>query len=625
MSLLNELKRRDVIRVASAYIVFCWLIVQVVETLFPVYGFSDQAIRNVILLMALGFFPTLILSWIFEFTMDGIKLQSAVDAEGVPTKHATKAFDRVIILILVAALSYFLFDKIFFDPERDEEELSAARQAAKVETLAVVAEQRARELARSLPNSIAVMLFENLSPDPEDAYFADGIHESIVNELARINDINVIARTSMQRYRDLDLPIDKIARELRVEKVMQGSVRYAGDRVRVSTQLIDPDNDLQIWAEQYDRDLDDIFAIQSEIAASIATELKAELLPTEQTMIQEVPTDSATAYAAYLKAMSLVRKGFRVATPPEHRVRIQNHLDEALQLDPDFALAHAWKARIYVASRLYDPITELEWPDFKRATEQKILTLANEALSRNPNSGMAHSVLADLYAHNWQGKEADAAATQALRLEPNNSEVLVRQATFATRRNQHEEAISLMRHAVELDPNSGRVLHELGYALHASKQFQQASEVLRRCLTLNPTEAICSVMLARSEFAQGNHDASLAALKLTESLLPNDAAPGIRGEIAWGYGLLGHPAEAMRAYEQVQLAAQSRYVDPAVWAWASMGIGEYDVALKLLRQAADNTDLIQDPYPTHFIRENSWSDPRLETAAFIEVRERLRL
>ena len=625
MSLLTELKRRDVIRVASAYSVLCWLIVQVVETLFRVYGFSDQAIRNIVLLMALGFFPTLILSWIFEFTMDGIKLQSAIAAEGVPTKHASKAFDRVIILILVAALSYFLLDKIVFDPARDEEKLSAARQAAKVETLAVMAEQRAHELALSLPNSIAVMLFENLSPDPEDAYFADGIHESIVNELARINDINVIARTSMQRYRNLDLPIDKIAQELRVEKIMQGSVRYAGDRVRVSTQLIDPDNDLQIWAEQYDRDLDDIFAIQSEIAASIATELKAELLPTEQATIQEVPTVSATAYAAYLKAMSLVRKGFRVAARPEQRAQIQNHLDEALQLDPNFALAQAWKARIYVASRLYDPITELEWPEFKHATEQKILTLAGEALGRNPNSGMAHSVLADLYAHNWQGKEAEAAAIQALKLEPNNSEVLVRQASFATHRDQHKEAVSLMRHAVQLDPNSGRVLHELGYALHASKEFQQASEVLRRCLTLNPTEAICSVMLARSEFAQGNHDASLAALKLTESLLPDDAAPGIRGEIAWGYGLLGYPAEAARAYEQVRVAAQTRYVDPAVWAWASMGIGEYDVALKLLRQAADNTDLIQDPYPTHFIRENSWSDPRLETAAFIKVRERLRL
>ena len=625
MSLLNELKRRDVIRVASAYIVFCWLIVQVVETLFPVYGLSDHAIRNVILLMALGFLPTMIISWVFEFTIDGIKLQSTLDAEGFPTKHATKTLDRIIILILVAALSYFLSDKFLLAPERDKEKLSAARKATKMETLAVVAEQRERELAKSLPNSIAVMLFENLSPDPEDAYFADGIHESIVNELARINDINVIARASMQRYRDMALPVDRVAQELRVEKVMLGSVRYAGDRVRVSTQLIDPDNDLQVWAEQYDRDLDDIFAIQSEIAASIATELKAELLPTEQAIIQEVPTDSATAYASYLKAMSLVRSGFRVATRPEQRMQIQNHLDEALQLDPGFALALAWKARIYVASRLYDPITELEWPDYKRATERKILSLANQALSHNPDSGMAYSVLADLYAHNWRGREAEAAAAQALRLEPNDSEVLVRQATFATHRDQHDVAIGLMRHAVKLDPNSARVIHELGYALHASKQFQQASEVLRRCLTLNPTAATCSVMLARSEFAQDNHEASFAALKLTESFLPDDAAPGIRGEIAWGYGLLGYPTEAASAYEQVRLAAQDRYVDPAVMAWASMGIGEYDVALKLLRQAADNTDLIQDPYPAHFIRENSWSDPRLETAEFIEVRQRLRL
>ena len=625
MSLLSELKRRDVIRVTSAYVVFCWLIIQVVETLFPVYGLSDHAIRNVILLLGIGFFVTLILSWFFEITAKGIRLQSALDAEDEPVKHVTETFDRVIILILIIALGYFLFDKFFFDPERDKEQLTTAVQAAKVETLAAAAEQRARETTQSLPNSIAVMLFDNLSPDPADAYFADGIHESIINELARVNNINVIARTSMQRYQDLDLPIGRVAKELRVEKVMQGSVRYAGERVRVSTQLIDPENNLQIWAVQYDRDLVDIFAIQSEIAASIATELKAKLLPAEQKMMQSVPTDSAAAYSAYLKAMSLVRKGFRVAARPEQRLQIQNHLDEALQLDPNFALAWAWKARVYVASRLYDPVSESEWPDFKRTMEQNILTLTYKALSRDPSSGLAYSVLADLYAHDWQNEEAEKAAAEALRLEPNNSEVLVRQATFATHRDKHTQAIKLMRHAVELDPNSGRVLHELGYALHASKEFQEAIEVLQRCLTLNPTEAICSVMLARSEFALGNHEASLAALKLTESLLPEDAAPGIRGEIAWGYGLLGYPAEASRAYEQVRVSAQRRYVDPAVWAWANMGIGEYDTALKLLQQVADNLDLIQDPYPTHFIRENSWSDPQLETAEFIDVREQLRL
>ncbi|MGA0265606.1 MAG: tetratricopeptide repeat protein [Lysobacterales bacterium] len=625
MSFFNELKRRDVIRVGSAYVVFSWLIVQVVETLFPVYGFSDEAIRNVILVLAIGFVPALLISWVFEVTPDGVRLQSVLDAQGIQPKPATKTFDRIIMLVLIVALAFFAFDKFFFDPERDRENLEAAREEAEVEVLAELAEERSRELAEILPNSVAVMLFDNQSPDPEDAYFADGIHESIVNELARISDINVIARTSMQRYRGTDWTIEQVAKELRVGTVMLGGVRYAGDRVRISAQLIDPRTELQIWAVQYDRDFVDIFAIQSDIAERIAQELKTELLPSEQAMIGQAPTKSAKAYSAYLKAMALVRAGFRVASRPERRTQIQNLLDEALFIDPDFALAMAWKARVYIASRLYDPVTELEWPEFKTEMEQRVVTFAQQALERDPRSGMAFSALADLYAHNWAGERAVEAAHEAVLLEPNNPEVLVREATFATHKDQHAEAIRLMRHAVELDPNSGRVLHELGYALHAAKRFTQASEVLRRCLDFNPEEAICSVMLARSEFALGNKQRALSALRLTESLLPEDAAPGIRGEISWGYGLLGYPDEARRAFARVEEAAKKRYVDPTTEAWARMGLGQYDLALELLREAADDLNLIQDPYPAHFIRENSWSDPMLETSDFIEVRERLRL
>jgi len=625
MSFINELRRRNTFRVASAYVVFSWLVIQIVETIFPIYDLSDEIIRNVILILAVGALPIVALSWIFELTPDGIKLQSDMDAQGIPAKTNSKTFDRSIILLLAIAIIYFLFDKFLLDPMRDQEQLVAAREQAEVETMAEMIGQRNRELSQSLPNSIAVMLFDNLSPNPEDEYFADGVHESIVNELARIDDINVIARTSMLRYKNRDLPIRDVATELRVGTMMQGSVRYAGNRVRVSAQLIEPNQNLQIWAAQFDRDLVDIFAIQSEIAESIANELKAELLPAERAILARAPTVSANAYAVFLRAMALVREGFRVAARPQQRLQIQNLLNEALQLDPEFALALAWKARILVASRLYDPVTESQWPQFKRETEASILALANKALDLDPNLAMAHSVLVNLYAHNWQGEQAETAAEAALKLEPNNSEVLVRHATLAIHRSKFKDAINYMRHAVKLDPNNGRVLHELGYALHASGQSQQASEVLRRCLRLNPTEAICSVMLARSEFAQGHHIQALEALRLTESLLPKSAAPGIRGEIAWGYGLLGYPQDASRAYAMVERAAEQRYVDPAVWAWARMGIGDYDEALLLLKQAADNTELTQDSYPAHFIRENSWSDPRLETAEFIEVRERLQL
>ena len=620
MSLIDELKRRNVFRVGSAYVVTSWLVIQVVETLFPVYGLSDAAIQLVVACLAVGFIPVVLLSWAFEFTSEGVKLDRDVDRTSELVKTSTRRLDRTLIVLLALAIAYLAFDKFVFDPERDAEQLDVAKQAARIDALA---EYSIAEEQQALPHSVAILPFDNLSPDPNDAYFADGIHESVVNELAKIRAMNVIARTSVVRYAGTEMSVKEVAEELNVGTVMGGSVRYAGDRVRISAQLIDPQTDVHIWADQYDRELADIFAIQSDIAQRIAQALKAELLPGEQSRLASAPTKSADAYSAFLRAMAVVRGGFRVAASPSIRSTVQGYLDIAIQQDPEFALAHAWKARIYVASRLYDPVEPGNWPSFKSKVEALVEAHVTKALALDPNTGLAYSALADLRAHNWQGEAAHAAAVEAMRLGPNDPEVRVRQAGFDIHRDRHEQAISNMLRAVELDPNSGRVLHELGYALHASGQHMRANQVLEKCLALNPREAICSVMLARSQFALGDEDKALEALKLTERLIPGDAAPGIRGEIAWGYGLLNKPADAQRAFDKVMQIAANRYVDPAILAWTYMGISDYPEALRQLQLAANNLALIQDSYPAHFIRENSWSDPMLEQPDFLLVRKRL--
>lgn len=622
MSLIDELKRRNVIRVVSAYAVISWIVIQVIETLFPVYGISDAVIKIVVACLAIGFIPVVLLSWIFELTPDGIKRDKDADRSRLPVHASTSSLDRVLIVLLILAIAYFAVDKFVFEPERHKERLDVAIQTARIDALANFS---VVEEPQTLPHSVAILPFDNLSPDQKDAYFAYGIHESIINDLAKIQAMNVIARSSVLRYAETDMSIKDIAAELNVGAVLGGSVRYAGDRVRISAQLINPQTDIQIWTDQYDRELADIFAVQSDIAQRIARALKAELLPRERERFANVSTSSAEASAAFFQAMALIRGGFRVAASPSIRSAVQTYLDRAIRYDPNFALAHAWKARIYVASRLYDPVAADEWPAFKTKIESLIERHVAKALSLDPGLGLAYSTLADLRAHNWQTDEAQLASVEALRLSPNDPEVLVRQAGFDVHRDQYEQAINSMLPAVQLDPNSGRVLHELGYALHASGQHQQANKVLEKCLALNPYEAICSIMLARSQFALGNKQKALEALELTERLIPADAAPGIRGDIAWGYGLLGRPAEARRSFDKVMELAATRHVDPAVMAWSYMGIKNYEEALKQLALAGNDRSLIQDSYPAHFIRENSWSDPRLEQPDFLALRKKLSL
>ncbi len=619
---MHELKRRNVMRVVSAYALVSWLTIQVIETLFPVYGISDEVIKIIVACLVIGFIPVVVLSWIFQLTPSGLKRDKDLIETGAPAQASPKKLDRVLIVLLGVALVYFAMDKFVFQRARDQQHPNAATQSGQNDALAGSSKLKA---TKALPHSVAVLPFDNLSPDPDDTYFAYGIHESIINDLAKIQAMNVIARPSVIRYAETDKSIQEIANELNVGAIMGGSVLYAGERVRISAQLINPQTNLQIWADQYDRSLTDVFTVQSDIAQRIARALEAELLPREQKRLSMVQTKSAEASAAFFQAMAIIRSGFRVAASPSIRSAVQKHLDRALEHDPDFALAHAWKARIYVASRLYDPVATDQWPEFKAKIENLVEEHAAKALALDPDIGLAYSTLADLRAHNWQTEAAQKNSVKALQLSPNDPEVLVRQAGFETHRDQHEQAINHMLRAAQLDPNSGRVLHELGYALHASGKHQEANKVLEKCLELNPREAIASIMLARSQFALGNKQQALEALQLTERLISDDAAPGIRGDIAWGYGLLGRPADARRAFDKVIRQAATRYVDPAVLAWSYMGIQDYQEAYKQLELAANDLSLIQDSYPAHFIRENSWSDPRLEQSDFLALRKRFDL
>ena len=261
MSLFSELKRRNVLRVAIAYLAITWLIIQVIETLFPIFGLSDELIRLLVILLAIGFPLILIFSWLYELTPEGVMTAEAADAAGYIKPAAFgRHIDFVIIALLVVSVGWLVYER-----ERGP-------QAAE--------------------NSIAVLPFVNMSHDPEQEYFSDGVAEEILNMLAQVQGLKVTARTSSFQFKGQTLDVPLIGKQLNVAAVLEGSVRKAGDVLRISAQLVSTTDGFQLWSRTYDRRLDDVFAIQDEIAASIVEEMKVQLSLAPESA---VPTENRAA------------------------------------------------------------------------------------------------------------------------------------------------------------------------------------------------------------------------------------------------------------------------------------------------------------------------------------------
>ena len=294
----QELKRRNVFRVGVAYIVVAWLVVQVVETIFPAFGFGDSAIRFVVIAFAIGLIPTLIFSWVFEFTSEGFKRDHEVDRNQSIAPNTGKKLDRAIVVILTLALGYFAVDKFVLDPGRDIEIETRAAQRARSEALT----------SSFGENSIAVLPFVNTSDDTSNEYFSDGISEELLNLLPNIQSLRVISRSSSFSYRGDDIHIPTVAKQLNVTYVLEGSVRKYSNQVRITAQLIDARSDTQLWSETYDRTLDDVFAIQNEISATIVESLTNTLKLDVGPDPIRPETTNPEARDAYLRGRYLVEQ-----------------------------------------------------------------------------------------------------------------------------------------------------------------------------------------------------------------------------------------------------------------------------------------------------------------------------
>ena len=330
MSFFAELKRRNVIRVAVAYLVAAWVLAQIAAVGADAFGAPGWVMKMLITLLAIGLVPTLFISWVYELTPEGLKKESNVRAEDSITTHTARKLDIAVIVLLVAAIGLFAIDRFLLD--------WGSEAAPTEEMVGAEVAEAVKPAEAALALGVAVLPFTNLSPDPDNAFFAAGVHEDLLTYLSGVAALRVIARPSVERYANSDLSLPEIGRVLGVSNIMGGSVRRAGNRVRVTFQLIDSATGAHVWAENYDRTLEDIFAIQTEIAQAVVARVEAELTPQEAAGLAEIPTSSIEAYDEYLRGLER-RNTEAVGDTWADYDGISNHFLRATELDPDFLAA----------------------------------------------------------------------------------------------------------------------------------------------------------------------------------------------------------------------------------------------------------------------------------------------
>jgi TolB-like protein/Flp pilus assembly protein TadD len=461
MSLYNELKRRNVFRAGIAYLAAVWFLVQIVETIFPAFGFSDVAVRNVVIVFAIGLIPTLIFSWVFEITPEGLKRAFEVDRSQSIATQTGKNLDRIIIVVLTLALGYFTFDKFVLEPTRVEELVEETTQQARSDAL----------VENYGDKSIAVLAFMDMSADKDQEYMSDGIAEELLNLLAKIPELRVISRSSAFSIKGQNLEIPEIARRLKVGYILEGSVRKAGNQVRITAQLIEARSDTHLWSQTYDRTLDNIFTIQDEIAATVVDKLKLTLLGETPTVRETDPE----AFTLFLQARYLGRQ-----YTSEGWEQSSLLYQQALALDPDYAAAWEGLAGNYMqqVGNALRPIDE----GYALAREA-----ANRALEIDPENAAAHDALSWISSH-YDGDLATAARhlERALALEPNNPAILGNAAILSKNMGRLDEAIALLEYVNARDPVNPIGHANLGTIYLRAGRLDEAITSTRTALTLSP-------------------------------------------------------------------------------------------------------------------------------------------
>ncbi len=485
MKFFEELKRRNVYKVAVAYAVVAWLLIQIATQVFPFLQIPEWIIRLVIVLLALGFPIALIIAWAFELTPEGLKRTEA--AEALPERKRSHAW------IYIAVVSALLSLGLFF----------AGRYTAGEPQVALSAK------------SIAVLPFESLSEDKANAYFADGIQDEILTRLSKVADLKVISRTSTQKYKSAPENLREIAQQLGVTHVLEGSVQRSAGQVRVTVQLINAMNDSHLWAESYDRDLMDIFKVESEIAQKIAGTLEAKLTGREMQMMRAGGTKNPQAYDVYLQALAISH-----GQGQANEDKLVALCRRAVELDPDYL--EAWSLLAIAEAQQYF------FPNHTEAQLARVRQAAETAVRLGPDTTEAHLAMGayEYYClRDWD--RALAELKRARELSPNDANVLLWTGLVQRRQGNFDESIASQLAATKLDPLNQDLWVNLGRSYRGQRRFNEARAMFDRALATAPNDPEIIGQKAETYLAQGDVTTAAALVKDLK-FLPSDRGFGFQ-------------------------------------------------------------------------------------------------
>ena len=542
-----ELKRRNVYKVAVAYLVATWLLAQATSLLLATFEAPSWIMKAFVIVLVLGFPIALALSWAFELTPEGIKLESEIEPNKSITRKTGRKIVAITIVLAVIAAGLFVFQ---FIRARSTSSISSA-------------------LPAMTNKSIAVLPFDNLSRDPDNAYFCEGVQDEILTRLAKVADLKVISRTSTQHFKSSPENLPEIAKKLGVMHIVEGSVQKSNDQVRVNVQLINALNDAHLWADTFDRKLTDIFAVESEISKTIAETLQAKITGSEKNSIAKAPTENPEAYELYLKGRFFWNK----RTGPDLRKGIE-YFQQAVAKDPNYALAYAGMADSY-----------LLLPNYGSASSQEALpparTAAKKALELDDSLAEAHASLGLLATIELNLESALSELQRAVQLKPNYATAHHWLALAYMTLGRFDPAIAEGKRAIELDPLSLIINADVSWLYMCAHRYDDAEAQARRALEIDPRFFLTHYYLGAVLQLKGRLNDAIPEFQKAFELNGDPYSLGILGQ---GYARNGRKEEARKILGRLEDEAKVRDSAPYAIALVYLALGEKDRAIDELER-----------------------------------------
>jgi TolB-like protein len=548
LPVFEQLKQRNVFRVAVLYVVVCWLILDPVHVVFHMAGVPEWVNRLVLIVMAVGFPLVVIFAWVYEITPEGLKPTVEVPHDRSIRKLTGRRLDRAIIAVLAVALAYFVVDKFWIS----RPSATQTAEAVQRNVLGATAVPATPAAFAPPPHSIAVLPFVNMSGDKEQEYFSDGLSEELLNSLSRINELQVAARTSSFYFKGEHTDLSTIAHKLNVASILEGSVRRSGQRIRITAQLNNASTGFHLWSETYDRDLGDVLKLQTEIADAVAGALKIRLLGGAAEKVELGGTRNPAAFDAYLRGLKLAR----IANSAEQCDAPVKAFSEAIAADPNYALAYAsrslsrWDCATYYTN---------DW--LQQAVGSGVRSDATRAIDLAPGLAAGYVALSNFESGLLNFPAADESCTRALALAPSNDQVIYYCSQLAGMFGRADAAIAIAHRGVALDPLNPRSYRALGDALRFARRYQETIAAYQQSIALDPEHAdYAYATLGVSYYLAGNAPAGLASCQVR----PDDGRSLICKAII--FGKLGRHGDAAAAMARVM----ARVGDGAAYQYAEI-------------------------------------------------------